>query len=508
MGKFWRIAGGRLLRAGGESGLAREKVHEADGFLLTPPYFCIVSAIRFGTDGWRAIIAKDFTFDNVRRIAHGTAAWLRRHHASPKVMIGYDCRFMAGEFAQEVATYLASQGVKVYLSPHFVTTPMVSLATVQHQCHLGIVLTASHNPPIYLGYKLKAPYGGPAPVSLLNEIEALIPDSAPPPATDWETLLSTRQIEIYDMEALYQNYIRSRFDLKALSQLPYKIGFDAMYGAGQRIFPRLLPNVYAFRCTYNPSFGGINPEPIPKNLGDLALFMQEKELDFAFILDGDADRIGMMGRGGTYMDAHHIILLVLHYLVTYQQKRGRVILSVSCATRIGEYARKKGLPVEITPVGFKYVAERMQANPDTLLGAEESGGVAIPDHLPERDGTFIALLILEMLRQTGKSLESLIQEIYEVVGPFAVDRLDWHLPEERKAAILNLLKEKPPATLGGRAVQEIDRTDGYKLILEGGEAIMFRASGTEPILRIYTEAPTKARAMELISVGQELVMSA
>jgi len=467
-----------------------------------------MTPIRFGTDGWRAIIAKDFTFHNVRRIAHGTATWLKNHYPTPKVMIGYDCRFMAGDFAQEVAIYLASQGIKVYLSPHFVSTPMVSLATVQHQCHLGIVLTASHNPPTYLGYKLKAPYGGPAPVSILSEIETLIPDTAPEPHTSWENLLATRQIEIYDMEALYQNYIRSRFDLKALSQLPYKIGFDAMYGAGQRIFPRLLPNVHAFRCEYNPSFGGINPEPIPKNLGDLAVFMQEKELDFAFILDGDADRIGMMGRGGRYIDAHHIILLVLHYLVTYQKKHGRVILSLSCATRVSEYARQKGLPVEITPVGFKYIAEKMQAHPDTLLGAEESGGVAIPDHLPERDGTFIALLILEMLRQTGKTLDTLFQEIYEVVGPFAVDRLDWHIPDERKAALLNLLRTNPPSTLDRRKVLDIDRTDGYKLLLEGGEAIMFRASGTEPILRIYTEAPTQARAMELITVGQELVMSA
>jgi phosphomannomutase len=236
--------------------------------------------------------------------------------------------------------------------------------------------------------------------------------------------------------------------------------------------------------------------------------MQEKELDFAFILDGDADRIGMMGRGGRYIDAHHIILLVLHYLVTYQKKHGRVILSLSCATRVSEYARKKGLPVEITPVGFKYIAEKMQAHPDTLLGAEESGGVAIPDHLPERDGTFIALLILEMLRQTGKTLDTLFQEIYEVVGPFAVDRLDWHIPDERKAALLNLLRTNPPSTLDRRKVLDIDRTDGYKLLLEGGEAIMFRASGTEPILRIYTEAPTQARAMELITVGQELVMSA
>ncbi len=465
--------------------------------------------IRFGTDGWRAIIARDFTFDNVSRIVEGTARWLLAKHAGPKVMIGYDCRFMAGEFAQAAALHLAHRGIKVYLSPSFVSTPMVSLATVQHQSHLGIVFTASHNPPNYLGYKLKAPYGGPAPVSILQEIEALIPAEPVDVPDNWETFLQTRQIEIYDMEALYQNYIRSRFDLKGLQTFWFRIGFDAMYGAGQRIFPRLLPTVQAFRCVYNPSFGGINPEPIPKNLSDFAKFIREQGLDFGFVLDGDADRIGMMGAGGRYIDAHHIILLVLHYLVRYLGRRGRVILSLSCATRVGEYARREGLPVEITPVGFKYVAERMQAAPDTLLGAEESGGVAIPEHLPERDGTFIALLILEMLQKTGKTLDQLIQEIYEVIGPFAVDRLDWHVSEERKAAILKLLGTNPPTTLAGHPVTAIDQTDGYKLILAGGQAaVMFRASGTEPILRIYTEAATAEQAQFLISAGQELVMRA
>ncbi|MCX8112457.1 MAG: phosphoglucomutase/phosphomannomutase family protein [Bacteroidia bacterium] len=463
--------------------------------------------IRFGTDGWRAIIAKDFTFDNLSRITEATAQWLQRRHTQPKVMIGYDCRFLSDKFAEAVAQQLAQKGIKVYLSPSFATTPMVSFATMQHQCHLGIVITASHNPPEYSGYKLKASYGGPAPVSILQEIEALIPPDPVEVPDKWEVLLQERQLEIYDMEALYYNYIKSRFDLKALAKLPYRIGFDAMYGAGQRIFPKLLPSIESFRCEINPSFGGINPEPIPKNLSDFAMFMRDRGLDLGFILDGDADRIGMMGPGGKYIDAHHIILLVLHYLVRYRGERGRVILSLSCATRVGEYARRQGLPVEITPVGFKYIAERMQTNPDTLLGAEESGGVAIPSHIPERDGTFVALMILQMLAETGKSLEMLLKEIYEVVGPFAVDRLDWSVEEDRKRKALHQLEERPPAAFAGKAIQAIDRTDGYKLLLEGGEAIMFRASGTEPILRIYSEAETAERAEALITAGQEWVMS-
>ncbi|MDW8134227.1 MAG: phosphoglucomutase/phosphomannomutase family protein [Bacteroidia bacterium] len=467
-----------------------------------------MTPIRFGTDGWRAIIAKDFTFANLSRVVEGTAKWLHRYYTSPKVMIGYDCRFMAGQFAEAVAQQLAQRDLKVYISPSFATTPMVSFATLQHQCHLGIVITASHNPPEYLGYKLKASYGGPAPVSILKEIETLIPETPIEIQDKWEDLIKSRQIEIYDMEALYYNYIKTQFDLKKLSQLSYKIGFDAMYGAGQKIFTRLLPHVHPFRCEYNPSFGGINPEPIPKNLGAFAVFMQERGLDVGFVLDGDADRIGMLGAGGKYIDAHHIILLILHYLVHYRKQQGRVIVSLSCASRVGEYAKKMGLPVEITPVGFKYIAERMQTAEDTLLGAEESGGVAIPSHLPERDGTYIALTILQMLLETGKSLDTLFGEIYEVVGPFAVDRLDWHIPEERKVAILTLLQEKPPSTFAGREVLLIDKTDGYKLMLSQGEAIMFRASGTEPILRIYTEAPTLQRARELITEGQELVMRA
>ncbi|MEN3040205.1 MAG: phosphoglucomutase/phosphomannomutase family protein [Bacteroidia bacterium] len=466
-----------------------------------------MKSIRFGTDGWRAVIAKDFTFDNLSRITEATASWLLAHYSHPKVMLGYDCRFLADKFAQAVAQQLAQRGIKVYLSPSFATTPMVSFATMQHQCQLGIVLTASHNPPEYAGYKLKASYGGPAPVSILQEIEALVPDEPIEVPDRWEELSETRQLEIYDMEALYHNYIKSRFDLKALSQLPIRIGFDAMYGAGQRIFPKLLPQVERFRCEYNPSFGGINPEPIPKNLGEFARFMKERNLDIGFVLDGDADRIGMLGKGGNYIDAHHIILLVLHYLVRYKGEKGRVILSLSCATRVGQYAKAHGLPVEITPVGFKYIAERMQKNSDTLLGAEESGGVAIPSHLPERDGTFIALLILQMLAETAKPLDALFQEIYEVVGAFAVDRLDWHLPEDRKQKALRALAEAPPDTFAGKVVQDIDRTDGFKLILADGEAVMLRASGTEPIMRIYAEAPTRERAEALLTAGQEWVMS-
>ncbi|MCS7297032.1 MAG: phosphoglucomutase/phosphomannomutase family protein [Bacteroidia bacterium] len=464
--------------------------------------------IRFGTDGWRAIIAKDFTFDNLSRVVEATGRWLLQRYDEPKVMIGYDCRFLADKFAEATAQQLAQSGIKVYLSPTFATTPMVSFATMQHQCHLGVVLTASHNPPEYAGYKLKASYGGPAPLSLIQEIEALIPPTPIEVIDQWEKLIHSRQLEMYDMEALYHNYIKSRFNLGALSRLPYRIGFDAMYGAGQRIFPRILPSVQRFRCEYNPSFGGIHPEPIPRNLGDFARFMQEKDLDIGFILDGDADRIGMLGRGGRYIDAHHIILLVLHYLVRYQSKQGRVILSLSCATRVGEYARRHGLAVEITPVGFKHIAERMQASPDTLLGAEESGGIAIPSHLPERDGTFVALTLLQMLLETGKSIEELIAEVYEVVGPFSVDRLDWHLPEAQKQAALRRLSEAPPTTFAGKPVIQIDRTDGFKLILDGGEAIMFRASGTEPILRIYTEAETATRAEALLTKGQEWVMEA
>ncbi|MCS6790798.1 MAG: phosphoglucomutase/phosphomannomutase family protein, partial [Bacteroidia bacterium] len=442
--------------------------------------------IRFGTDGWRAIIAKDFTFDRLSRVVEGTARWLLQKHSQPKVMVGYDCRFMAGKFAEAVAQHFAMRGIKVYISPSFASTPMVSLATVQHQAHLGIVLTASHNPPEYLGYKVKASYGGPAPVSLLKEIEALIPDTPVEVPDRWETYLQQRQIEIYDMESLYLNYMRSRFPLRDFQNLPYRIGFDAMYGAGQRIFPKLLPTVHAFRCEYNPSFGGVSPEPIPKNLGEFAHFMQEKNLDFAFILDGDADRIGMMGKDGRYIDAHHIILLMLHYLIRYKGEKGRVILSLSCATRVGEYARKAGLPVEITPVGFKYIAEKMEGSSDVLLGAEESGGIALPSHLPERDGSFVALTILQMLAETGKTLEQLIREIYESIGAFAVDRLDWHIPEERKQRTLQRLATEPPKHFAGRSVQNIDRTDGYKLLLEGGEAVMLRASGTEPLVRSYS----------------------
>ncbi|MGQ9863623.1 MAG: phosphoglucomutase/phosphomannomutase family protein [Bacteroidia bacterium] len=464
--------------------------------------------IRFGTDGWRAVIAKEFTFTNVERVVEATAHWLKQKYPLPKVMVGYDCRFMADEFARFAAQKFASMGVKVYLSPKFVSTPMVSYAVVAHQAHLGVVLTASHNPPTYLGYKLKAPYGGPAPVEILQEIEALIPALPQVKMLSYDELLAARHIEYYDMEALYLNYLKMRFEIPFPS--PVGLVWDVMYGAGQRIVPKVFPQVPVLRAVYNPSFEGIPPEPIEKNLYALRAFMESENVDLAFVLDGDADRLGMMAKidGKVhYIDAHHIILLALHYLVRYGQKKGPVVASISCTTRIPLYAARAGLPCTITPVGFKYIAAQMQKE-EVLLGAEESGGLAFSDHLPERDGLYAALLILEMLRKTQKTLPALIEEIYQVVGRFVMRRWDGHVTRGEIDHALHRLSTMPPKEVAGWTVEKIETLDGYKLLLSGGRALMFRASGTEPIIRVYAEGNTPQEAEALIAWGKDFVTKA
>lgn len=461
--------------------------------------------IRFGTDGWRSIIAKEFTFANVERIVEATAHWLKQKYSAPKVMVGYDCRFMADEFARLSAQKFASMGVKVYLSPKFVSTPMVSYAVVAHQAHLGVVLTASHNPPNYLGYKLKASYGGPAPVEILQEIEALVPPAPQVEMLPYDTLLERRQIEYYDMEALYLNYLKMHFEIPFPS--PAKLVWDVMYGAGQSIVPKVFPHATILHAAYNPSFEGIPPEPIEKNLYALRNFMESEDVELAFILDGDADRLGMMAKMNgkvQYIDAHHIILLALHYLVRYEHKKGLVVASISCATRIPLYAARMGLPYMITPVGFKYIAAQMQKE-KVLLGAEESGGLAFSDHLPERDGLYAALLILEMLRKTQKDLSALIEEIYQVVGHFAMQRWDGHVPRTQIDFALHKLSTAPPKEIAGWAVEKIETLDGYKFLLSGGRALMLRASGTEPIIRVYAEGTTPLEAETLIAWGQDFV---
>lgn len=461
--------------------------------------------IRFGTDGWRAVIAKDFTVDNLTRVTEATAKWLYTLSDKPSVMVGYDCRFNGKLFAETVANILAHHQIKVFITPSFVSTPMISLATVQKQCTAGIIITASHNPPEYSGFKIKASYGGPAIPSMIAEVEKNIPEKPGTYSYDFDQFLENKKIEYYDAEALYINAIKQNFQLNLIKNSGFKFGYDAMYGAGQNVIKKLFPNAYCMHCDYNPSFEGQAPEPIARNLVPFQELIKKEKLHIGLATDGDADRIGLFDENGNFVDSHHIILILIHYLYKFKNKKGKIVCTFSCSSKIRKMAEMYGLPIEITKIGFKYICEIMQKE-EVMVGGEESGGIAVIGHIPERDGIWIGLLIYEYMALTRKSLTELVQEIYQIVGPFSVDRYDLHLPDEQKNQIIERCKRNDFQKFESFLVERVETIDGFKFHLGNERWVMIRPSGTEPLLRVYAEAENTEIVHQILEATKNTIL--
>ena len=464
----------------------------------------MAQSIKFGTDGWRAIIADDYTVENVKRIATGTALWLVSKGAT-KVAIGHDSRFGGQLFAETTARVMGAHGLKVNLAKGFVSTPMVSLAVVLSRSDLGIVITASHNPPSYNGFKLKSSFGGPSIPSDVDAVEALIPaENITTVLPSLDEMLNAGLLNYMDMEAAYENHARTSFDIPSIQNVG--LAFDAMYGAGQRIVPKLLPNAVALHCEYNPGFNGQAPEPIARNLHELsALIASRDDIKVGLANDGDADRIGMFDASGNFVDSHHILLLLLHYQHKYKGLTGKVVVTFSVTDKMRKLAELYNLPFEVTKIGFKYIAEIMMTE-DVLVGGEESGGLAVKGHIPERDGAWIGLMILEFMAKTGKTLEELIQEVYDLVGSFATDRDDLHIQESQKQSIIANCKARTYTAFGDYKVQNVEDLDGFKFFLSDSEWLMIRPSGTEPVLRVYAQAANAADARKILDAAKAMLL--
>ena len=442
--------------------------------------------IKFGTDGWRAIIADTYTIYNVRRVAAGTAKWMNSKGYST-VVVGHDCRFGGEMFLKAITEIFCFHGIKVLYALDFVSTPMVSLGVIKLKADLGIVITASHNPPSYNGYKLKSHFGGPSSPAEITEVENLIPESWDTPTPSFETYVNQGLASSVPLEDMYVSHAEACFDLNLIRKSGLKIAYDAMYGAGQRAMLRLLPDVLPLHCEYNPSFMGQAPEPIGKNLQELAKLIQSDDsIALGIANDGDADRIGMYDGNGKFVDSHHILLLLLLYQYKYKKLTGEVVVTFSVTDKMRELAIKYGLPYEITKIGFKYIAEIMTTR-DVLVGGEESGGLAVKGHIPERDGIWIGLMILEFMASTNKSLEELIQELYDEVGAFWFDTDDLHITEEIKQDVIHSCKVGKYTSFGKDVIIATEDLDGYKFIFGNERWVMIRPSGTEPVLRVYAQ---------------------
>lgn len=463
--------------------------------------------IKFGTDGWRAIIAEDFTVDNVARVAFATGEWLKKNYDQPSVVVGHDCRFAGELFMETTVKVLLSQGIHVRMSRGFVSTPMISLAANQFSCQIGIILTASHNPPSYNGFKLKAYFGGPLAPWHVQEVEDIIPESCPIDFSKIELdgAIAAGQLEVVDIETRYVEHVKANFDLEAIKKSGLKLAYDAMYGAGQNVLKRILPETAFLHCDYNPSFEGQAPEPIAKNLKQLEAFLKEKgNIDCALATDGDADRIGLYNGKGDFIDSHHIILLLIHYMVKYKKMTGKVVIAFSVTPRVERMCKHYGLEIQTTKIGFKEIASIM-VDDDVLLGGEESGGIAVKGHIPERDGIWMGLIIWEFMAKSGKSLDELIDEVYEIVGEFKFERNDLHITEELKQKIIANCKADNYKSFGNYEVKEIKTIDGFKYFFDDNRWMMIRPSGTEPVLRTYAEAPTLEEVRIILKATEKAI---
>ncbi len=459
-----------------------------------------MTKIKFGTDGWRAIIAKDFTVDNVARVTVGLAHWLKKHFPeNPSVVVGHDCRFAGELFAETTAKVLLAHGIKVHLAKGFVSTPMVSFGTLQKKASMGVIITASHNPPSYNGYKLKGAHGGPLIPEEVQQVEDLIPadHGVDLDHVDLGKARAGGMLLEIDLEGMYIAHVKKNFDLEAIRGSSLKLGYDAMYGAGQRVLPQILPATTLLHCDHNPGFHGQAPEPIHRNLIPFSDLIKEKKLDCGLATDGDADRIGLYNSKGEFVDSHHIILLLIHYLVKYKNFTGKVVVATSTTPKVEKLCAHYGLEYQVTKIGFKWIAGIMITD-DVLLGGEESGGIAIKGHIPERDGIWMGLTIWEFMAKSGKSLEELVEEVYAITGSFAYERDDLHITEELKQQVLRACEADNYKVFGAFTPLKRDTLDGYKYFFADEEWLMVRASGTEPVLRLYAGGATMDRAREIL----------
>ncbi len=473
--------------------------------------------IRFGTDGWRGVIAREFTFDGVRRVARALGAILRVAHPDHQhllLAVGHDTRFLSRRFAQEAAEVLASDGIEIRLSTSHLPTPVLAWSVPFLAAQGGLMVTASHNPPSYNGLKVRTADGGPATATLTDQIEAEVRRIAVDAALRGEGVppcAGQRRggtIELFDPLPQYRQRLRALVNMERIAHSRPRVIIDPMYGATQGVVAALLREiglkVEEIHGEMNPWFGGVPPEPLVEHLGTLAERIKglsdSRTIGLAF--DGDGDRLAAIDEDGSYVTPHQIFALLLRHFVTRRGLSGTVVKTFSTTRMIDRLTATYGLRLAVTPIGFKHIAEVMRGE-HVLIGGEESGGIGIAGHIPERDGIVSALLLLEALATEAKPLGALLRELEAEVGPHYYRRLDLKLAEGGDGMELGRrIRAEPPARIEGWHVKEVQTLDGVKLVAEDGSWLLIRPSGTEPVLRLYAEAPTLDQASRLLDWGK------
>ena len=473
-----------------------------------------MGAIKFGTDGWRAVISEDFTFDNVKIVAQSVADYVKE--ALPtlkvkdeKVVVGYDTRFLSDKYAELVACVLAANGIKVILSDRSAPTPSVSFAIKDRGLIGGIMITASHNPARYNGIKYKAFYAGSADPSITKKLEANLGKNEIK-FEPLESLKTKGMVTVEDIIPRHLDFVKKYVNLSLLKKARFKILVDSMYGTGKGYIGELLKGgkckVDIIHNEVNPSFGGINPEPILPNLKELADKVKKGKYDIGIATDGDADRLGIALPNGKLLTGHKVMTLLLLHLLEDKKMKGDVVQTICGTVLINKICKKYGLKMHETPVGFKYICDIMRKE-DVIVGGEETGGVAFKHYIPERDGILSGLLILEMMAMRKKKIMDILKAIDKEYGTYEYRRLDAKYADDKKPRLMEFLKNTPPNRVLDKKIVQIKDTDGYKFICEDESWMMLRLSGTEPILRIYAEASNEKKALAILEFAKNIAYS-
>ncbi|MFH1486886.1 MAG: phosphoglucomutase/phosphomannomutase family protein [Chloroflexota bacterium] len=471
----------------------------------------MATTITFGTDGWRAIIAEDFTFDNVRLCGQAVANYLLDNNtASSGLVIGYDTRFASEDFAAAVAEVVAANGIRVYLCDKAAPTPMISYAILGKKAAGAVIITASHNPAIWNGLKYKPEYAGSASPEVVAELEkriAVLQAKGSVKQIPLEKGLKNGLIERFDSSPTYLQHLSQLVDFNKLRQSGLKVAVDSMYGSGAGYFKSILAGgsaqVIEINCERNPNFPGIQPEPIARNLTRLSELIQEEKVDVGLATDGDADRIGIMDEKGNFTTQLQVFALLALYLLEVRGERGPIVKSLTTTSMLYRLGELYKVPVYETPVGFKYIGPKMIES-NALIGGEESGGFGFRGHIPERDGILAGLYFLDLVASLKKTPSQIIDYLYSKVGPHYYDRIDLDFDAQERESIIQRIATAKPDQIDGTKVSGIDSQDGFRFHLADGSWLLVRFSGTEPIIRIYCETDSQPRVKRLLDAGRKI----
>ncbi|MEO8539331.1 MAG: phosphoglucomutase/phosphomannomutase family protein [bacterium] len=465
--------------------------------------------VHFGTDGWRALTAETFTFENVMACAQATADHFAETYGKARlVVVGYDTRFLSSEFALAVARVMAGNGFRVQLADKPAPTPALSYRIIEAQACGGLIVTSSHNPYNWNGIKVKPHYGGSASPEIVADIERRVPDILAKAGSVKLVPSTSDDIERFDPIPGYLATVASKVDMPRLKAAGLRVAIDPMYGAGIGLFDQLLSGgkttVTEIHSERNPAFPGIRaPEPIDSNLGEFMLLMSTKRFDIGIANDGDADRVGLVDESGNYVDQLRAFALLVNYLLGERGLRGPVIKSVTTTNMAAILAKHYGVDLYETPVGFKHIGPLMMEK-DALIGGEESGGYGFRGHLPERDGILAGLYLLDYVAATGKPPSELLQRVFAITGEHYYERIDVALEAGSNERFKSILDAARPTELAGHPILSSDRVDGWRFFIDDGW-LLFRLSGTEPLLRIYTEVKSKGMVRQVLDAGKQLV---